>query len=59
VVCIDWENGASLPNYVKAAANTRLVGKQLAIFLQSMFRLIIKHHPINFKLFLLLSFSAR
>jgi Lipase len=35
VICIDWEKGAALPNYVKAAANTRLVGKQLAIFLQS------------------------
>lgn len=25
VLCIDWENGASLPNYVRAAANSRLV----------------------------------
>uniref|UniRef100_A0A1L8DPZ7 Putative pancreatic lipase-like enzyme n=2 Tax=Nyssomyia neivai TaxID=330878 RepID=A0A1L8DPZ7_9DIPT len=30
VICVDWEKGATLPNYVKAAANTRLVGKQLA-----------------------------
>lgn len=30
VICVDWEKGAELPNYVKAAANTRLVGKQLA-----------------------------
>lgn len=23
VICVDWENGANLPNYVRAAANTR------------------------------------
>lgn len=36
IICIDWENGAILPNYVKAAANTRLVGKQLAILLKGL-----------------------
>lgn len=30
VIVVDWENGAALPNYVQAAANTQLVGKQLA-----------------------------
>ncbi|XP_022916020.2 uncharacterized protein [Onthophagus taurus] len=36
VICVDWTNGATLPNYVKASANTRLVGKQLAIFLKGL-----------------------
>lgn len=36
VICVDWENGAILPNYVKATANTRLVGKQLAMLLQGL-----------------------
>lgn len=36
VICVDWENGATLPNYVRAAANTRLVGKQLAMLLKSL-----------------------
>lgn len=29
---MDWENGAALPNYVRAAVNTRLVGKQVSLF---------------------------
>ncbi|XP_046408288.1 uncharacterized protein LOC124172835 [Ischnura elegans] len=33
VICVDWEAGATIPNYVRAAANTRLVGKQLAMLL--------------------------
>ncbi|KAJ6636989.1 Inactive pancreatic lipase-related protein 1 [Pseudolycoriella hygida] len=36
VICVDWENGANLPNYVRAAANTRLIGKQLAILIQNL-----------------------
>lgn len=36
VICVDWEAGASLPNYVRAAANTRLVGKQLAFLLKGL-----------------------
>ncbi|XP_037920542.1 uncharacterized protein LOC119657613 isoform X2 [Hermetia illucens] len=36
VICVDWENGATLPNYVRAAANTRLVGKQLAMLLRNL-----------------------
>ncbi|XP_030768276.1 uncharacterized protein LOC115891834 isoform X2 [Sitophilus oryzae] len=35
-ICVDWSNGASLPNYVKASANTRLVGKQLSLLLRGM-----------------------
>lgn len=36
VICVDWETGALLPNYVRAAANTRLVGKQLALFVKGL-----------------------
>lgn len=36
IICVDWENGATIPNYVRAAANTRLVGKQLAILLSGL-----------------------
>lgn len=36
ILCVDWENGASLPNYVRAAANTRLVGKQLSMVLKGL-----------------------
>lgn len=36
VICVDWERGAALPNYVKAAANTRLVGKQLGQLLMAL-----------------------
>ncbi|XP_030026714.2 uncharacterized protein LOC115444885 [Manduca sexta] len=40
VVCVDWEGGASMPNYLRAAANTRLVGKQLAMLLQGLAKYI-------------------
>ncbi|KAK3915611.1 Inactive pancreatic lipase-related protein 1 [Frankliniella fusca] len=33
VICVDWERGATIPNYVRAAANTRMVGKQVALLL--------------------------
>ncbi|KAJ8917779.1 hypothetical protein NQ315_010685, partial [Exocentrus adspersus] len=36
IVCVDWSNGAALPNYVKASANTRLVGKQLSLLLRGL-----------------------
>lgn len=39
VICIDWEAGASLPNYVRASANTRLIGKQLALLMKE-----LQHH---------------
>ena len=32
IICVDWENGAAMPNYVRAAVNTRLVGKQVIPF---------------------------
>ena len=31
VICVDWAAGAVDPNYVRAAVNTRLVGKQVII----------------------------
>lgn len=36
MICVDWENGATLPNYVRAAANTRLIGKQLAFLMKNL-----------------------
>ena len=32
MICVDWKAGAANPNYVKAAANTRLVGKQVTLY---------------------------
>ena len=29
MICVDWTAGALDPNYVRAAVNTRLVGKQV------------------------------
>ena len=31
MICVDWAAGAVDPNYVRAAVNTRLVGKQVII----------------------------
>lgn len=39
VVVVDWEKGATLPNYVQAAANTRLVGKQVAVMMRRLMAL--------------------
>lgn len=36
VICVDWASGSTFPNYVKAAANTRLVGKQVAMLLNNL-----------------------
>ncbi|GAB6025976.1 hypothetical protein CHUAL_011945 [Chamberlinius hualienensis] len=36
VICVNWEEGAALPNYVQAAANTRVVGKQVAKFIRTL-----------------------
>ncbi|RWS05831.1 Pancreatic lipase-related protein 1-like protein, partial [Leptotrombidium deliense] len=38
IIVVDWEKGAALPNYVQAAANTRLVGKQIALLIQTINR---------------------
>ncbi|KAL3267943.1 hypothetical protein HHI36_007080 [Cryptolaemus montrouzieri] len=53
VICVDWENGAILPNYVKATANTRLVGKQLAMLLQG----LVKHNGLSLRNTHLIGFS--
>ena len=34
MICVDWSAGAADPNYVRAAVNTRLVGKQVAILVE-------------------------
>lgn len=53
VICIDWEAGASLPNYVRASANTRLVGKKLALLLKN----LQKHKGLNLNRVHLIGFS--
>lgn len=53
VVCVDWEGGATMPNYLRAAANTRLVGKQLAMLLQG----FAKHIDLRFEDVHLIGFS--
>lgn len=35
VIVVDWEKGASLPNYVQAAGNTRLVGHKIACLIKA------------------------
>ncbi|XP_017045609.2 LOW QUALITY PROTEIN: uncharacterized protein LOC108091100 [Drosophila ficusphila] len=54
VICVDWENGATFPNYVRAAANTRLVGKQLAMLLRNLQQYkgldLMRTHVIGFSL---------
>ena len=35
MICVDWSAGAADPNYVRAAVNTRLVGKQVAILVEN------------------------
>ncbi|CAH0693560.1 unnamed protein product [Chilo suppressalis] len=53
VVCVDWEGGATMPNYLRAAANTRLVGKQLAMLLQG----LAEHIDLRFEDVHLIGFS--
>lgn len=53
VICVDWERGANLPNYVKAAANTRLVGKQLAQLLMA----LEKHKAVDMDRVHIIGFS--
>ena len=35
VMCVDWSAGAKDPNYVRAAVNTRLVGRLVAILVEN------------------------
>lgn len=55
MICVDWSAGAADPNYVRAAVNTRLVGKQLAILIEGLNRhfqtnLNEKIHIVGFSL---------
>jgi len=34
-MCVDWTAGAKDPNYVRAAVNTRLVGKLVALLIEN------------------------
>ncbi|XP_050735833.1 TRIO and F-actin-binding protein-like [Eriocheir sinensis] len=36
IICVNWQKGAEVPNYVRAASNTRLVGRQVALFLDTL-----------------------
>ncbi|XKL61870.1 hypothetical protein PGB90_001703 [Kerria lacca] len=53
IVLVDWHKGAAGPSYVSAAANTQLVGRQLALLLMEMIEFgmnITKIHIIGFSL---------
>ncbi|XP_063989621.1 uncharacterized protein LOC135168927 isoform X2 [Diachasmimorpha longicaudata] len=50
IVCVDWGPGSVLPNYVRAAANTRLVGRQLAKLIRGLNISLDKVHFIGFSL---------
>jgi len=47
---VDWGPGSAVPNYVRAAANTRLVGRQLAKLIRSLNVPLEKVHLIGFSL---------
>lgn len=49
-MCVDWSPGSTIPNYVRAAANTRLVGRQLAKLVRSLDVPLDKLHLIGFSL---------
>ncbi|XP_037778198.1 uncharacterized protein LOC119574971 [Penaeus monodon] len=36
IICVNWQKGAEVPNYVRAASNTRLVGRQVAVLIETM-----------------------
>lgn len=53
VLVVDWEKGATLPNYVQAAANARLVGRQVAQAVRRLLRLgaeLRDFHLVGFSL---------
>ncbi|XP_012288462.1 uncharacterized protein LOC105704100 [Orussus abietinus] len=50
IVCVDWGPGSAMPNYVRAAANTRLVGRQLAKLVRNLNVPLDKVHLIGFSL---------
>ncbi|XP_075537622.1 pancreatic lipase-related protein 2-like [Dermacentor variabilis] len=41
VVLVDWRNGSKTPDYVSAAANSALVGRQMSLLIQQ----LIRSHP--------------
>lgn len=47
VIFIDWEKGAAGPSYALAAANTQLIGRQLALLLMDMITLSTKPESIH------------
>ena len=53
VIVVDWEKGSALPNYVQAAANTQLVGKQLA----ALIRMINYERGLSYQDYHLIGFS--
>ncbi|KAI4500452.1 hypothetical protein M0802_004414, partial [Mischocyttarus mexicanus] len=50
IVCVDWGPGSAVPNYVRAAANTRLVGRQLAKLIRNLEVPQERVHLIGFSL---------
>lgn len=53
MICVDWEAGASLPNYVRASANTRLIGKQLSFMMKE----LVRHKKLNLSHVHIIGFS--
>lgn len=53
VICVDWENGSVLPNYVRAATNTQLVGRQIAIVLRD----LVEHNTLDLEKVHIIGFS--
>ena len=55
VICVNWSAGAADPNYVRAAVNTRLVGRQVALLIENINnsndeKINAKTHMIGFSL---------
>nr|CAD7435118.1 unnamed protein product [Timema monikensis] len=50
VVCVDWSAGAAVPNYVRAAANARLVGRQVSMLMAGLGTPLENVHIIGFSL---------
>lgn len=54
VICVDWSRGAATPNYMRAAANTQLVGRQIAVVIKQLINrygsVVDQFHLIGFSL---------
>ena len=46
MICVDWAAGAVDPNYVRAAVNTRLVGKQVTLDTDKFKPLAVLNHQV-------------